>query len=660
MQRKQRVKVIFEPISKRVIVDKGTTIMNALKNIGLVLDSPCGGLGTCGKCKVICKDQTNGVSKLTQPETKLLSELEIKQGYRLACQTQILDSIKVNLPEHAFGKNAKIIYDSLAKRNVFKEKYFEIELDIPEPSIDDPNCHYNRFILAFCTELGINISEINKVKIELPQIRELSKILKNDSKVWVKFRKEKDDSIEILQIHDGNHKGIFGIAIDLGTTTIVGYMYNMINGELIGQHATINPQVEIGEDMVTRLTHIAQNNSLNSTAALAKKGINSIIKEICNKNNIPELLVYEAVLVGNTAMHHIFFEMETYKLAVSPYIPVTKNSLYVSNFDVNLVMNPIGKIYSPPIIAGYVGGDTVACIEATQFKDIKEYTMMIDIGTNGEIVIGNKDIGMYAGSVAAGSALEGAHISSGMRAASGSIEKIQIDQNSLEPTIQIIGDSKPIGICGSGMIDIIAELLKSKLITRSGRFNVSNAEIMNSPRIEKDGSNISYIVHSKKCPAINAKTGKVIEAKSSDTIKFTQQDVREFQKAKGAFLSGAYLINQQIPEKVRKENFDALLVAGAFGSYINLENARFVGLFPDIELDKITQLGNAAGLGAQNMLINDDRKEYASDASKIAKHVQIVSIENFQKHFAECMIFPHKDIKKFDSVASIYKDIPMR
>ncbi len=659
MEKEERVKAIFEPISKRVIVNRGTTVLQALKALGLNLESPCGGLGTCGKCKIVCHDNQKALSEPSKNELKILSKNQLEQGIRLACQAKIIDDVRITLPESSFGKNAKILYDSSAKRNHFSQRYFETEIPVQEPTIEHPDSYYDRFIESIRKNLG-SVEHVRQIHAKFDIIKDLSYVLRKSSNIWIKYKKTEKDTYELLGVHDGTKKGIYGLAVDLGTTTMVGYLYNMISGELIGQHAILNPQVEVGEDVVTRLTVIAQNHSHKMVAELAKKGINTIIQELCQKNRLDPSLIYELDVVGNTAMHHIFYEFETYKLAVSPYIPVIKDSVYVSNSIIGLNMNKNSMIYSPPIIAGYVGADTVACIESTQFSDISEYTMMIDIGTNGEIVIGNKDVGMHSGSVAAGSALEGAHISSGMRAANGSIEKISINPDNLEPTVQLIGEDAPVGICGSGIIDIIAELLKSKVITRSGRFNVSNTHLMNNPRIEKEGSNVSYIIHSKSLPAIDARTGAPIEKGNTRTISFTQQDVREFQKAKGAFLSGAYLINAQIEQAQRKEMFDQLLIAGAFGSYINTENARFVGLFPDIPLERVIQIGNAAGLGAQNMLINESRKRYSEQAAKLVKHVQIALIESFQKHYAECMIFPHKDLKKFDSVAQFYEEIPMR
>ncbi len=659
MEKVERVKVIFEPISKRVYVNRGTTILQALKSLGLNLESPCGGLGTCGKCKIICQEHGHALSEPTKNELKIVTKDQLEQGVRLACQAKIMDTVRITLPESSFGKNAKILYDSSAKRNRFIQRYFERELQIQEPTIDHPDSYYDRFVDSFKESIGSN-NTIPTFSVKFEIIKELSYILRHSNNIWVKYKKSENNGYELLAVHDGTKKGIYGLAVDLGTTTMVGYLYNMISGELIGQHAIVNPQVEVGEDVVTRLTVIAQNNSHKIVSSLAKQGINTIIIEICQKNRVDPSLIYELDIVGNTAMHHIFYEFETYKLAVSPYIPVIKDQIYISNSIIGLHLNQDAIIYSPPIIAGYVGADTVACIESTQFSDISEYTMMIDIGTNGEIVIGNKNVGMYSGSVAAGSALEGAHISSGMRAANGSIEKISINPDNLEPTVHIIGNESPVGICGSGIIDIVAELLKSKIITRSGRFNVSNPDLMNNPRIEREGSNISYIIHSNLLPAIDAATGAPVQTKDNRAIRFTQQDVREFQKAKGAFLSGAYIINSQIVESQRREAFDQLLIAGAFGSYINTENARFVGLFPDIPLERIIQIGNAAGLGAQNMLINEERKKYSENAAKLVQHVQIALIESFQKQYAECMIFPHKDLKKFGSVAQFYDEIPMR
>jgi len=433
----------------------------------------------------------------------------------------------------------------------------------------------------------------------------------------------------------------FGIAFDIGTTTIVGYLMNLNNGKIYAVDSKLNSQTAYGEDLITRLTFIKDNEeNLQKLNSAVINDLNEIILNVCNKAKIHPSQIYEASVVGNSVMHHIFLGLNPVNIGLSPFIPIIQKNLNIKAKSLNLNILKTGNVYTSPLIAGFVGADTIGVILSSRIFNEKEITLAIDIGTNGEIIIGNRKI-LAVGSCAAGSALEGAHIGDGMRAASGAIDKIKINPKNFNVSFTTIKNKKPIGICGSGLVDVIAEMLKSKIITRSGNFN---REIMDHERFIKKDKNIEFIIVKNE------------ETSLDKDITISQNDVRQIQMAKAAFYAGARIILNNLGSNLKIKQ---VFLAGAFGNYINANNAKFIGMIPDINDDKIFQIGNAAGIGAQHCLLNKNLRNKAQTLLKKIQYIEIAVDKSFQKEYAEAMYFPHLNLDYFPSLKE-YKVIPKR
>lgn len=667
--------LIIEPTSNRLSVNKGSSVYESLLALNYPLSSLCGGLGKCGKCIIQVLDPNSKVSDPNDIELKLLTKEQIKQGYRLACQTKILGDSRIYITDALLPKGSKILIESDVKAlgiNIEVKNnplVYKKAIKIKFPSFESPIDDYHSLLEGIKQNINPNFKEFNDIDNDLYKIlKELSyNIRKNDGTITLSYAKLENQSskIKILNIETNDTSSEkYGLAVDIGTTTIVGYLIDLNNCHTVAISALLNPQVSIGEDLISRITYIVRNNAILRSQELLIEAINKILKNVCEKGNVNPNNVVDIVVVGNTGMHHMFFGLPPEFLAKAPFVPVCKSPINISSEKLNLICNPRANLYSPPVIAGYVGTDTIGCILSSRIDQYNKYTLLLDIGTNGELVIGNKD-GLITGSCAAGSALEGAHIKYGMRAAEGAIEDVKIDPDSLEPKIGVIGNIEPRGICGSGFIDIIAEMLKSRILTRSGKFNIANEVIKNNKRIIKKAEDYHYILYKKEwdyeslklSSYISNKKDKTIE-KSQSEITISQNDIRQIQLAKGAFLSGANILLDY--ENKLYTQLEQVVLAGAFGTYINKKNAAFIGLIPDIKSDAIYQIGNAAGLGAQLCIRNLTYRTLANSIAYQVKYYEIASSPKFQKEYAYSLYFPHYDLSRFPNIEQDYKSIPFK
>jgi len=417
----------------------------------------------------------------------------------------------------------------------------------------------------------------------------------------------------------------------------------------------LNPQVKIGEDIVSRITYIVKNNAIDKAKELLVNAVNNILEDCCNKANISISEVRDISIVGNTAMHHMFFGLPSEFLAVSPYTPVFKAPINISAGTLGIKCNPNVNVYSPPVVAGYVGTDTIGCIISSKINSFKKYSLLIDIGTNGELVLGNNEA-LVAGSCAAGSALEGAHISHGMRASEGAIESVIIDKETLEPSIGVIGNRTPLGLCGSGLIDVVAEMLKSTIITRAGKFNSKSVKVVNNRRVVKKEDGYHYIIYNREWDNESFQTNT--NYNNIGEITVSQKDINQLQLAKGAFLSAANLLLKT--ENKTQNDLEQVLLAGGFGTYINKENASFIGLFPEVDQKSIFQIGNSAGDGAQLFIRDIEQRNLANKLAHKIKYREIASSPLFQMEYTFSLYFPHYDLDKFPMIKQEYNEIPLK
>ena len=647
MKNKTDIVIDIEPISRRIIINQiETSILEVLLDFSIQIKSLCGGIGKCGKCKIIVQEGNKFLNPLSSAEKSLLTREEIQNGWRLACETKIATENKnklkeinqpqfrIYLSENLLQEDFKILTSGKIKDTLLNPSIKKLFIDVEKPSLNKPIPDEERVLMALKLENDKDIFNFN-----FNVFKEISSILReSDHKITIVLRNGNEIiSCEAGKATDEN----FGIAIDIGTTTLVGYLINLNDGKTYSVASRLNPQTQFGEDIITRITYIKNNpDGLKKLNSILIEALNEIVVENCNKVNIKPSQIYEATIVGNSVMHHIFLGLNPISIGLSPYIPIIQHGLNVEAKKVDLNIFPEGNAYTLPIIAGFVGADTLGVILSSEIDKEEELTLIIDIGTNGEIVIGNKT-SIAAGSCAAGSALEGAHIKDGMRAASGAIDSVKINPENLDISFTTINNKKPMGLCGSGLIDAVAEMLKAKIIAQNGNFNKN---LIGNNRFVKKNSEVEFILVKKNQTSLNR------------DITISQNDIREIQMSKAAFYAGTKVIlkNLNIDSQIKK-----ISLAGAFGNYINKENAKFIGMIPDIPNEKIFQIGNAAGMGAQICLLNKDFRIKAEKLLKVIKYVEISTKKEFQKEFAEAMYFPHFNLKYFPSLIE-YSNIPKR
>ncbi|MFX0022355.1 MAG: ASKHA domain-containing protein [Candidatus Hermodarchaeota archaeon] len=639
----------FEPISRRLYVSKEKSIYKLLNEINVPFRSICGGLGNCGKCKILVQKGNKYLNELTSNEENLISELEIQNGWRLACETKIkppngsfenqyeTPQIRIFLPSQLLLEDFKILTSGIKKNITLQPTIQKIYIDVKNPSLEEPYADFERIENEIISKIK-RLKKDKEIGIEFNILKDIPSLLRiNENKITIVLWNNNIIACEAANTIESN----YGVAFDIGTTTIVGYLINLKNGKIYAVDSKLNSQTAYGEDLITRLTYIKENKeNLGKLNSLVISDLNEIISNLCRKANIIPSNLYEATVVGNSVMHHIFLGFDPVNIGLSPFIPVVQRDLNAKALDLGLKINKNGNVYAAPIIAGFVGADTIGVILSSQIFNERPLTLAIDIGTNGEIIIGNRN-NLIVGSCAAGSALEGAHIDDGMRAAAGAIDTIKIDPTNLDVSYTTIKNKKPIGICGSGLVDGIAEMLKSKLIARSGRFN---RNFIDHERFVKNDKKIKFIIVNKEETSINKE------------ISISQSDIRQIQMAKAAFYSGMRIILNYL---VKNQSIEQVFLAGAFGNYINASNAKFIGMIPDIKDNHIYQIGNAAGIGAQHFLLNKELRNKARNLLNKIKYVEIAVEKEFQKEYAEAMYFPHLNLDYFPDLTE-YKDIPER
>ncbi len=624
-------------------------IYDLLLKLNLPIRSICGGLGTCGKCKVLIQKGSEYLNQITNAEKKFLSKEDLESGYRLACQTKINDKyidmlqelkppqFRIFLPSELLFEDFNILTFGIRKETILNPAIKKLFLDIKKPTLDEPIPDFERVIAEIIAK--DNTIKEDQIEIDFNLINKLPNILReNNHKITLTLWNDN----EIIECEPSDTtENNYGIAFDIGTTTIVGYLINLDNGKVYSLASKLNSQTAYGEDVITRLSFIKNDeNGLQKLNLAVLNDLNNIISKVCEKSKIKSSQIYEATIVGNSVMHHIFLNLDPINIGLSPYIPVIQKGMNIKARTLNLKISKNGYVYTVPIIAGFVGADTVGVILSSNINSQKDLTLAIDIGTNGEIILGNRKF-LATGSCAAGSALEGAHISDGMRAAAGAIDTIKIDPQNFDVSYSTIKNKKPIGICGSGLVDAIAEMLRSKILTRSGNFN---KEFIDQERILKRNNNIEFIIAKRE------------ETSLGKEIKISQNDIRQIQMAKAAFYSGTRLILKHLDTKLEIKR---VFLAGAFGNYINKYNAKFIGMIPDISDENIFQIGNAAGTGAQLVLLNKELREKVKKLIKKIQYIEIATKKEFQKEYTDAMYFPHLNLELFPNLRE-YNNIPKR
>lgn len=623
-------KIVFQPSGTVTEIEEGSNLLHAAQQAGVDITAYCAGTKICGKCKVKIiegvfegykiKSYQKHLNSLLAEEKEFLSINEIGEKYRLACMTKVYGDIVVEIPEESREKESVIL--SEGKKVDFKcnpavkSYYLELDKAVLEDNRDDLTRIKDKLV-----ELNPNLNKEKELDIDFEVLRELPKVLRNSD--W-KITAIVLNNYKIIKIHGGELKEIYGLAVDVGTTTIAASLCELHNGHTLQTSSMINPQVLYGDDVISRISYCMNNpDGLDILQSKLVYGINDLIKKMVNAEGVNVDDILEMVIVFNTAMHHIALKIQPDALGVSPFISSASEPMDFRARDFGFYMSPRGNIHTLPIEAGFVGADNVAVLISEEPYKQDKMKLVIDVGTNSEICLGNREK-MYSTSCATGPALEGAQIKCGMRAALGAIEGVSIDPQTFEPTIRVIGgeNEKPTGICGSGIIDVIAQMMHTGILKKDGSFSkkVESTRV----RIGSDKKK-EYVLYHKK-------------NETENDIVITIKDIRAVQYAKAALYAGAKCLMQKCGIK----KVDSIVLAGGFGSYISKENALLLGLFPDCKYDQITVLGNAALEGAKLALLNMEKRKEAKQVAKQVKFVETATDKDYYTLFSEAMFIPHK------------------
>jgi len=609
----EEVLILFLPKKKTVKVPIGTNLIKAADKAGIIIPSLCANRGKCGKCKV----------KIIQDEIPYNSEEEItlspedrSQGIHLACQINVNTNLTVEIISEEKAATTQFLTYDLSDKIKVDTQIKKVYLEMVKPDIDNQVDDFS----------NLNMSTIlNKKNIftPLPVLQNLPTFLrKNEFKATFVI-----DEFQFISYEAGDTtERLFGVAFDLGTTTIVGSLVDMISGNILGIKACTNPQSKQGEDVISRVRYAtSEPGGLVKLQTEVIEAINGIIEDLCAQANVNFREIYEMSLAGNTIMNHLFLGVTPQFIAETPYTPAFRQCQKFRAEELGITIQARGTVSTLPNISGYVGGDIAGFILASDIHRSDKITLGIDVGTNGEIVLGSKQR-LLCCSAAAGPAFEGGHISHGMRAMEGAIDKCVFEQD--QPFFHVIGDVDPKGICGTGLIDVVAELLKFGVVDATGKLDLLQSKDIPDwlkARVNKTDKNYSFDLMPNE---------KSLE---ESQLLITQQDIREVQLGKGAIAAGINILCKELGISISE--IDKVLIAGAFGSYLNKYNAKKIGLIPNVSSDRISFVGNAASLGAKKFLLSKKARKETEKIINFVEYIELSMRKDFQDVFAESMLF---------------------
>jgi len=608
------VRVTFLPEGRSVSVLAGSVLIEAAARAGIVLDTPCGGRGTCGKCRVQIAD---GAPDPREADRRHLSAQELADGFRLACQTRVTRDMRVSVPVASRFFEASILTDGRGAAVETHPTVSKHHVVLRGPTIEDQAADADRLLAAIPEK---------EVEPALDALRAIPAVIREAHYDVTAVCAE--GTLIAVEPGDTAERN-YGVAFDIGTTTVVGYLMDLATGRELAVGARTNPQVAFGDDVVARIGHASEKpDGLSDLQSNIVACMNDIIAECCETAGIAREDIYEIAAVGNTTMNHLLLGIPPAHIAQAPYVAALRRPVNARAADLGLRIHPNGFLHTLPNIAGFVGADTVGVILATRMYEAEDPALAIDVGTNGELVAGNRDR-LVACSTAAGPAFEGARIKFGMRAAEGAIDKILVND---DIEFDVIGDVPPRGLCGTALIDIVAELLRLGAIDPSGRIlspedmPKSVPDAVKRRVVEGDNNALDFVI------APRAETALPTD------LTLTQRDVRELQLAKGAIFAGVKILLREFG--VEPEELSHVLLAGAFGNFIRRKMAKRIGLLPDLPTERILYVGNAAGAGARMALQSRRCKEAAEDISERTEYLELAGRPDFQDEFMSAMMFP--------------------
>lgn len=635
----------FHPDPTKLEVKEGHNLLSAAVAAGIYINSSCGGDGVCGRCKVIVKK-----GQITTEPSGRISHEEREEGYVLACQTMIHSDIEVEVPpesrlelEKISEEDAKLLrlkglYSEAVEvekgESVIKESLFthsplatKLYLELKPPTLDDT--------LSDLERLYREIREVRQIPIMqtgLTNIKRLGRLLRrSDWKVTVLLGK-RNGTVEIVSIEPGDTSDRnYGVALDIGTTTVSGQLVNLNTKEVLGTKATHNKQATFGSDVITRIIYAAEGGGLEKLHHAVIDNINDIIQALVSEQNIDLSDINGVMCAGNTTMMHLLLRVDPTFIRREPYIPTANFVPVIRAAEAGVKINPRGLLACVPGVSTYVGGDITAGVLSSGLNRADRLTLLIDVGTNGEIVLGNKDW-LVSCSGSAGPAFEGSGVKCGMRATKGAIQRVQISKPDYEVKVVTIGQAKPRGICGSGYIDSLAELFKNGIIDRNGKI----VETITSSRLREGEEGKEFVLCFKE------------DADTDSDIVITEADIENLKRSKGAIYAASSILLRKLGlDFIDIEQF---YIAGGFGTYLDIDKAIIIGLLPDLDRKRFSFIGNSSLVGSREILLSYEAKVEAEQIAKKMTYIELSVEPTYMDEYVSALFFPHTDLSRFPTV----------
>ncbi|MFH2064408.1 MAG: ASKHA domain-containing protein [Pseudomonadota bacterium] len=627
----------FLPYNIDIEVEEGTTIIRAAMEAGVHVNASCGGEGVCGKCRILLEDGVveDGISSM-------LDAADIEKGYRLACLAKVKSNLVVRIPiessvdasvlnlQSTPRRKAKIKqmdFEDLKEKGLFLPPVEKRYLELPEPNAQDHLPDVTRLV----SFLKINYGE-ERLQLTLPVIRKLPDILRKDNfRVTATLERpvREGRKTRIINVEAGDTSSQnYAIAMDIGTTTIYGQILDLLTGEVLSEYGDFNGQISYGEDVISRIVFAEKEGGLDIMHEAVVKTMNRVIEKIVKKAKIDPEEISTITLAGNTTMTQLMLQVNPRYIRRSPYVPAATiyPPIRATDIGINLGDHVVALVY--PQISSYVGGDIVAGVMGSGMYRTEELTLYIDIGTNAEIVVGNKDWFACA-ACSAGPAFEGGGIKLGMRATEGAIEDFSIDPVTLEPMNITVGNVRPKGICGSGLIIMVATMFEMGIINNLGKFNRD----LDTPRIREHDNIWEYVLAWKQ------------ESQIDRDVVLTEIDIENLIRAKGAIYSGYQTLLEEVGLSVY--DLDRIILAGGFGSYIDLEKAIVIGLLPEIDTDKVTFVGNGSLMGAKMSSLTNRIRQDVAQVTQMMTNFELSETPSYMDHYIASLFLPHTDMEHF-------------
>jgi uncharacterized 2Fe-2S/4Fe-4S cluster protein (DUF4445 family) len=628
--------VTFLPSYRKVEVDKGTTILEAAQKANLNLNVVCGGQGKCGKCVIYRK---SGETEFDQDKyAPFFTPEERARGASLACKTMVLGDVYVEVPESTLIQEQKILEESKWIDVPVLSSVTKFYVEMSPPTLEDPSPDLTRLLWRIEKQGG---PSVRKIFAPLPILRELSRTLRENNWKVTATVAIVPGGYRLIHIEGGDTRDrLYGAAVDLGTTSIVVTVRSLIDGSIVGVASNYNRQISIGEDILSRVNY-ARKSGLSRLRQLAAESINRALHSACDVGKIDMDDIFELEIAGNTVMTHLLLEIDPEYMISEPYVPVVRRSIYTTAENLSLDVHRTAGVYFFPSVSNFIGGDVIGDILTCGMGEREEISLLVDMGTNFEVVLGNRDW-MFSCAGAAGPALEGAEVLFGMRANPGAIEKVRIETQPFRVYYETINQIKPRGICGSGMIDLLAELLRSCYIDRTGRLDTTSS----NPRIRQGTYYPEFVVVPKDETGI----GK--------DIVITENDIQNLIMSKAAILAACYTLMDAAG--VKKDDIGMVYLAGAFGNYLNRLNAITIGLIPEVPVDRITTIGNGALAGANIALINREKRNSLDTIAHEIAYIELNADPTFMDRYTSSCFLPHTDLSLFPTVEKMLAECRLR